>query len=256
MKRLVFVFSLFALCIVVAVGVGLNRSGSDPVTNMDVSLVAHVKLDDPEAEKYYAEAQKHADATDFASALHWLEKALEVLEPKLGTQHQSTALTHKRIGEMHYMLGNFDKAIPHFEKALSWYDESAKSAADVYFKIITLRQMADAYHFRHDNAIAAEVYLKALVAAHDNGYGEHPSSRVLYLHTAQTFSELGFADRAVLPYLAAYLINAKFLGKGHYETQAVLTALRENHSKTSRRDEPFDAWLTAAVDATKYGKNK
>ena len=55
---------------------------------------------------------------DYAKALEYYEKDLEISERVLGSDHPDTATTYNNMANVYHVQGDFAKALEYYEKAL------------------------------------------------------------------------------------------------------------------------------------------
>ena len=153
---------------------------------------------------------------EYAKALEWYQKALEICEKVLGLKHPDTATTYNNIAGVYSSQGDD-------EKALEWYQK----ALEIREKVLGLEHphtassynnIANVYFSQGDYVKALELHQKALIIDEKISGLEHPDTATTYNNIALVYSRQGDYDKALEWYQKALKIDEKVLGLEHPDT--------------------------------------
>jgi len=146
---------------------------------------------------------------EYAKALEWYNKALEIREKVLGKEHQHTALTYNNIAYVYHDQGDYAKALEWYYKALAIYGKvlgEHPSTATMYNNIACVYKAQGGY------AKALEWNNKALAIREKVLGAEHPDTATTYNNIAGVYHARGDYAKALTWYNKALAIFKKVLG--------------------------------------------
>ncbi|GMO42373.1 MAG: hypothetical protein Pg6C_03850 [Treponemataceae bacterium] len=153
---------------------------------------------------------------DYARALEYQKKALEIREEALGKKHLDTANSYNNIGSIYGDLGHYAVALEYHQRALEIFEETLgkkhPNTATAY--------SGAGYDCQKlgDYARSLE-YDKNALEIRENVLGKnHPDTAVSYNNIGVVYDHLGDYARALEYYKKALEIREKVLGKKHLDT--------------------------------------
>ena len=75
------------------------------------------------ATSYYNIGYVYSDQGDYAKAMEYLSKALDIWEKVLGTEHPNVATSYDNIGYVYSKQGDYAKALEYYSKALDIWEK-------------------------------------------------------------------------------------------------------------------------------------
>jgi len=140
-------------------------------------------------------ADIYCEQSAYDRALEWFQRALEIKEKILGSEHPDTAISYNNIGRAYSKHGAYDKALEWYLKALKIREKvlgtEHPDAAASYNNIGFIYDSQGAY----DRAL--EWYLKALEINEKVLGPEHPSTATSYNNIGFFYSRQGAYDKAL-----------------------------------------------------------
>jgi len=152
----------------------------------------------------------------YAQAVEWFRKALDIYEKVLGKEHPDTATTYNNIAGVYDSQGEYSMALESYQKALDIQEkvlgkEHPSTAA-------TYNNIALVYSNQGDYYMALEWNLKALDIREKVLGKEHPDTAYTYNNIAAVYDSQGNYSMALEWYQKALDIQEKLLGKEHPST--------------------------------------
>ena len=163
-------------------------------------------------------ASVYREQGDYAKALEYYEKALQINERVLGSGHPSTATTYSNMAVVYREQGDNAKALEYCKKALEIRERVLGSGHPD--TAATYNNMANVYSSQGDNEKALEYYKKALEIRERVLGSGHPDTAATYNNMANVYCELGDYGKALEYYEKAFKIRERVLGSNHPDTAA------------------------------------
>ncbi len=160
---------------------------------------------------------------EYAKALEWYGKSLEIYERILGKEHPDTAAIYNGIAFTYTEMGNFSAAIELYEKVLFISEKELgkehPDTATVYDNIAHVYQAQGKY------VSALTWYEKALIIRENILGKKHPDTGITYTNIALVFSYMAKYETSLEWYRKALWIGENVLEKGHPDTAAVYNGI-------------------------------
>ncbi len=237
---------------------------------------------------FHNTASAYNDLADYDKALAYDQKALDISEAKLGTDHPNTATTYNNIAGVYRAKGDYDNALRFYQKALEIRE--AKLGTDHPDTATTYNNIAAVYQGKGDYDNALKFYQKASKIFEAKLGTDHPDTATTYNNIALVYCAKGDYDNALrfhqkaleireaksgtdhpdtaLTYmnlgsmqyqtesyqdglanlLKAYRIFAFRLGIEHPYTKAALRWLPDCYDAAYPSGEPFESWLSKQLE--------
>lgn len=210
-----------------------------------------LSIDSPIATTYNNKANVYFAKGDYDNALEYYERALPLIESKLGKSHTDTIITYNNIAKAYFAKGDYDKALEFYEKVLKFrksskyqfnttaiYNNLARTyyakgnydkALEYYNKLVNKSNLKYSASVKYNNNIAV-VYYKmgdydmALhyynIALHYNALNTnyYLDTATIYDNMAEVYRVKKDYDRALEFYQKAMEIRKKELDEGHPNT--------------------------------------
>lgn len=152
---------------------------------------------------------------EYAEALEYHFKALNIREKVLGKEHPQTASSYHNIGSVYLHQGDLDHALEYNLKALNIDEKHDKDGLESANSYISLGSI---YEGKGDNYKALEYYQKAL-NIYETVLGEDNVSTIKSNYSiGMIYNNQGYYDKALEYYQKALDSQEKTLGKNHTET--------------------------------------
>ena len=155
---------------------------------------------------------------NYAKALEYHEKALDIRERVLGPNHPDTAQSYNNIGLVYYNQGDYAKALEYYGKALDIYERvlgtDHPDTAAAYCNIALV------YHGQGDYTKALEYHRKALDISERVLGPNHPDTARSYINIGVVYKRQGDYAKALEYYGKALDIWERVLGPDHPYTAA------------------------------------
>ncbi|CAF3265506.1 unnamed protein product [Rotaria socialis] len=150
---------------------------------------------------------------DYEEALASHEKALEIYEKFLPTDHPDLATSYNNIGQVYNNMGEYEKALSFYEKSLEIYRQTLapdhSSLAISYNNIgLVHTQMGDYSKALASHQKALEIELSSLPE-------NHPHLAVSYNNIGLVYKNMGEYEKALESYENALEIERKTLPSNH-----------------------------------------
>ncbi len=155
--------------------------------------------------------------SNYAKALEYDGKALEIYKSKLGKDHPDMALTYNNIGEVYRAKGNYAKALEYHGKALE-ISESKLGKKYHLYRGATYNNIASVYQAMGDYDNALEYHGKALEIIESKLGKYHSSTAATYNNIAFVYKAKGDYGNALEYYRKALEIIESKLDKNYPDT--------------------------------------
>ena len=180
------------------------------------SLKEIKKEDEDLAATYNNLASVYQARGEYARAIEYCEKALKIIESRLGKDHPDTATTYHNLAGVYHARGEYDIAIGYYEKALKI--KETRLGKDHPHTAATYNNLASVYQAKGDYARAIEYYGKALKIVESRLGKDHPHTATTYNNLAMVYQAKGDYARAIEYYEQALKIRESRLGRDHPHT--------------------------------------
>src|SRR6266511_47528 len=193
-----------------------------------------------EARKLYKKAIDLRNSGRYDEALPHFERALEILERRLGPDHPDVSQAISGLATLHYYKGEYSKAEPLYQRALAIRKKSlGPEHPDV---AASLNNLANLYSNLGDYAKAEPLYQRALAIREKSLDPEHPDVAQSLHNLAILYSNLGDYAKAEPLYQRALAIREKSLGPEHPDVAQSIYNLAVLYSKMGdyAKAEPLD----------------
>ena len=147
-------------------------------------------------------------------ALRILDKAKEIREKVLGSQHPDTALIYNNIGAVYSDLGQYSKAIEYHEKAAVIRERVLE--ADHPDLAFSYNNIGVAYYHQGEYTKALDYYKKALIIR-ENGHDVSLIAETCS-NIGVVYSDMGDYSKAIEYHEKAVVLREKTLGEEHSDT--------------------------------------
>ncbi|MCL2086850.1 MAG: tetratricopeptide repeat protein [Oscillospiraceae bacterium] len=172
---------------------------------------------------------------EYAKALEFYEKVLEINEKTFGKEHPETATIYNNMAAVYVEMGDYAKAFELYEKTLKidekvFGKEHQKTAT-------TYNNMAVVYDNQGDYVKALEFHEKASEIQEKSLGKEHPETATTYNNMAAIYNNQGDDAKAISFCEKALAIYERVLGKEHpntatlYGNMALLYDKQGNYAK-------------------------
>jgi len=203
-----------------------------------------IKSITPEHEKALIEAFYHAKITletkdllnwiiiasgPFNSAAFWrliapiYEETLQILEAKLGAEHQDVATTLNNLAELYESMEDYEKALPLFQRAL---DIRENVLGPQHPSVATtLNNLAELYRQMGDYEKALPLFQRALEIYEKVLGSQHPSVATILNNLAELYCMMEDYEKALPLFQRAFEISENVLGPQHPSVATTLNNL-------------------------------
>jgi len=182
---------------------------------------------------------------DYAKALEWYLKALDINEKILGNEHPDTATTYNNIASVYNDLGAYKEALEWYKKALD-IDEKVLGKEHPY-TATTYSNIAKVYHGQGDYKKALDLDMKALDIREKVLGKEHFSTAITYNNIACAYNNRGDHKEALEWHQKALNINEKVFGKEHPYTATTYSNIASVYYNQGDYKEALK-WYKKALD--------
>src|SRR6266508_4050121 len=176
-----------------------------------------------DARKQFEEALKLQRAGKYDEALSLVERALEIRERLLGTEHRDVAAGIDSLAGVYSDRGEYVKAEPLYLRALDIREKAL--GKDHPSTAISLNSLASLYHLQGKYAEAEPLYRRSLDIREKALGKDHPSTATGISNLARIYDSQGRYAEAEPLYKRALDIREKALGNDHPGTVIDLNCL-------------------------------
>ena len=150
---------------------------------------------------------------DYARALEYYTKALDILKKIFGEEHPAVATSYNNLGFIYSSQGDYARALEYYTKAL---DIRKKIFGEEHPDVATsYNNLGGIYDSQGDYARALEYYTKALDIQKKIFGEEHPAVATSYNNIGFIYDSQGDYARALEYYTKALDIQKKIFGEEH-----------------------------------------
>jgi CHAT domain-containing protein/Tfp pilus assembly protein PilF len=163
-----------------------------------------------EAHKLHQENFKLWKAGKYDQAIPLAERALEIRERILGTEHSDVAIAINGLASLYYLKGEYVKAEPLHERALAIYEKAF--GAEHPSVASSLNNLATIYSERGNYPKAESLYSRAIAIWEKTMEPEDPNLGTLLNNLANIYKERGDYVKAEPLYQRALIVGEKGMG--------------------------------------------
>ena len=157
------------------------------------------------------------DRDDYAKALEWFQKDVDISEKVLGREHPDTARTYSNIAFAYYCQVEYAKALEWDLKALVSYEKIY--GKEHPYTVATYHNIGLVYDKLDDYPKALEWFQQALVLSEKVLGKEHPDTIFMYSRLARMYEDRGDYAKALEWYQKSLAIHEKVYGKNYAWTK-------------------------------------
>ncbi|CAF0957788.1 unnamed protein product [Adineta steineri] len=170
--------------------------------------------DESEKQHYYNQLGfVHSNQGDYEKSIWYYEKALEICQKNLPSNHPDLATSYNNIGSVYEKMGEYSKALSSHEKALAIRQKTLPSnhpsLACSYNNISTVYVKMEEY------SKALPYYEKALEIEQKALPSNHPSLATSYSNIGRVYNNMREYSKALSYYEKAFEIDQKSLPSHH-----------------------------------------
>ena len=172
---------------------------------------------------------------DYAKALDYYKKGLEIVEKELGPEHPFTATAFNNIAIVYLAQGDYENALEYNKKAIAISEKVLGTEHPLM--ATSYNSIAAVYMAQGDYANAFEYNMKALTIREKVLGPEHPSTATSYNNIARVYTAQGDYETALVYFKKALVIVEKELGLEHpltagtYNNIATVYEDKKNYEK-------------------------
>ncbi|CAF0962908.1 unnamed protein product [Adineta steineri] len=153
------------------------------------------------------------DHGDYEKAVWYYEKALEIEQKTLSSNHPDLTTSYNNIGSVYNKMGEYPKALSYYEKALELQQRILPSNhSDL---AISYNNIGNVYNNIGDYSKALSFYEKALEIFQKTLPSNHPNSATSYNNIGYVYDEMGEYSKALSFYEKALEIREITLPSSH-----------------------------------------
>ncbi|CAF3904094.1 unnamed protein product [Adineta steineri] len=153
------------------------------------------------------------DQGDYEKAIWYYEKALEICQKTLPSNHPSLATSYNNIGSVYSKMGEYSKALSFYEKALEiWQKTLPSNHPDL---ASSYNNKGNVYDNMGEYSKALSYYEKALEIKQKNLPSNHPSLATSYSNIGLVYDNMGEYSKALSSQKKALEIYQKALPSNH-----------------------------------------
>ncbi len=172
---------------------------------------------------------------DYATTLPLYERALEIHERVLGTDHPSTATSLNNLAELYRTTGQYEQALPLYERALEIRERVL--GADHPDTATSLNNLAGLYQATGQYEQVLPLSERALEIRERVLGTDHPDTAQSLNNLALLYQATGQYEQALPLYQRALEIDERVLGKDHSGTATDLNNLAMLYKATGQYEQ-------------------
>ncbi len=168
------------------------------------------------------------DNGEYALAIKYHQKALEILQKVRGKEHSETVMGYNNLGLAYQLKGEYDLAIQYFQKSINILERGLgrnDPALDCFFEIVIGKEhhyivwsysnLGLTYQLKGQYDLAVEYYTKAL-KVREKAFGKsHPDTAMIYDNIGVIYKLKGDYDRAIDYHEKTLNIIKEVFGQAH-----------------------------------------
>jgi tetratricopeptide (TPR) repeat protein len=180
---------------------------------------------------------------DYATTLPLYERALEIRERVLGTDHPDTAQSLNNLAALYYATGQYEQALPLYERALEIRERVL--GKDHPSTATSLNNLAELYQTTGQYEQALPLYERALEIRERVLGTDHPDTAQSLNNLAELYSATGQYEQALPLSERALEIRERVLGKDHPDTAGSLNNLAGLYKATGQYEQALPLYERA-----------
>ncbi len=234
--KLIFFFTIFALCALTIKGTSQTYTEQDLETSDTAGMAAYQKGDysamiealersviicEQLYGKEYIETAAHYNNLgeaykkngEYDKAIGYYESALDIYKKTFGEKHDYIALSYNNLGDAYYNKGEYNKAIGFFEHALDIYKKTFGEKHD--YVALSYNNLGIAWSSKYEYDKAIRYYKSALAIKLKVKGKHHPDVAISYNNLGTIYFRIKEYDKAIGFFKSSLAIKLKVMGKHH-----------------------------------------
>ena len=197
-----------------------------------------------EAYDFIEQAKEEQDKAHYNESVRLLQKAQEIKENLLGTQHLEIAGVQQLLADVYKDQGKYNEAELLYQESLQIrkkiLEEEHPDTVLIYNNLAYVYQEQGKYNK------AEELYQKSLQISKEILGEEHPNTATIYNNLAYVYQEQGKYNKAEELYQKSLQISKEVLGENHIDTAISynnLAGIYENQGNYQKAEELYQKSL-------------